>query len=298
MSQDNSLWFIQFLHPGGEHTLREGNIKGWNEKDHRRKYIKNRGTFVSKINGPKKEATLGFWGEWEPQSRVERVTQSLVEGPRFIHSPYLSLPASYDGLKNTDPFVFGEQFQYTLCQQYKNGRPTKLRNLSEGSVILFGSYLKNRFVLDTVFVVDHRDDHNISDFESKLRDKVSPVYMNATLMPMYEEMKEAGSCTSVANDVSFGLYYGATFDKPVKGMFSFFPTLAHDKHPNGFARPSIHIDDIISDNMTQGFKLNWIEEEGKIQKLWRKVADAVIDAGLELGVWTELPDQICPGTLK
>lgn len=33
--------------------------------------------------------------------------------PRFIYEPYYVVPKSYEGLENTDPFVFGEQFHCT-----------------------------------------------------------------------------------------------------------------------------------------------------------------------------------------
>ena len=62
-------------------------------------------------------------------------------------------------LQNTDPFVFGESFLYTCCQQFKNNRPTQLRYLAPGSVILFGSHRGGRFLLDTVFVTRRSRDH-------------------------------------------------------------------------------------------------------------------------------------------
>ena len=52
-----------------------------------------------------------------------------------------------------DPFVFGPQFHYTGCMQHREGRPTQLRHLRAGSVVLFGSCTgRSSFVLDTVFV--------------------------------------------------------------------------------------------------------------------------------------------------
>jgi predicted nucleotidyltransferase len=85
------------------------------------------------------------------------------------------MPHLRDGLRNTDPFVFGGKFMYTLCQQYKKEKhtstltPTKLHSLEKGSVILFGSRLNHDFVLDTVFVVKCWKDHRKKDLKARAR---------------------------------------------------------------------------------------------------------------------------------
>jgi len=53
-------------------------------------------------------------------------------------------------LQNTDPFVFGGEFRYSWCLQPSR---RSLRDLDMGSVILFGSRVNWKFVLDTVFVL-------------------------------------------------------------------------------------------------------------------------------------------------
>ena len=99
-----------------------------------------------------------FWGEWEPESEGEPIASTGPDGPRWIHRPYYVRPTSYPGdLQNTDPFVFGDRFLYTLCRQTKpisgHARPTFLRDLAPGSLILFGSLKGGDFVLDTALVV-------------------------------------------------------------------------------------------------------------------------------------------------
>lgn len=99
------------------------------------------------------EMPLLFWGEWEPNSHVvETFSPANNLWPRYLHEPYLpsskksavlspvSTPSSCIGDcsetkkkpkggcstdwdkncgQNTDPFVFGEAFIYSLCQQWR-----------------------------------------------------------------------------------------------------------------------------------------------------------------------------------
>lgn len=177
----DKLCFVQFLHPGKEHRPDIDGRKSWNKRSHRRKFLKNRGLYR---DGEKLiEGDILFWGEWEPESRViDRIDSPVEHGPRFIYEPYYIVPNSYLDLQNTDPYVFGEQFHYTLCQQATRKGSTQLRYLEKGSVILFGSCIELRtFVLDTVFVVDHWLDHDETDFMHVLRCEVSDTYAETTL---------------------------------------------------------------------------------------------------------------------
>jgi hypothetical protein len=96
----------------------------------------------------------------------------VLDGPHHIFSPYYQRPASYHRLQNTDPFVFGERFLFTICQQHTATGPTQLRFLERGSVILFGSSVGRRFVLDTVFVVSRWIDHDHASYQQKLEGQV------------------------------------------------------------------------------------------------------------------------------
>src|SRR5262245_14107376 len=174
----SKLCFVQFIHPGGEHRPDSGALKRWNRESHKRKFLRNPGRYVT--YGNIQEGHVAFWGEWEPESRVvKEIFHPIPKGPRYIYEPFYLVPASYRGLQNTDPFVFGERFYYTGCQQRTRNGPTQLRYLSRGSVILFGSCLdKSKFVLDTLFVVDGWVDHNEKNYKDVLGSKVSQAYID------------------------------------------------------------------------------------------------------------------------
>ena len=157
---------VQFFHPGKEHgydkTISKNGLflKDWNTTDHKRKFLLSEGSYVK--DDKKYDGKLLFWGEWEPPSRVEllrRQTECPPYGknPEYLHIPFL--PPANDIMKyqskhiyqNTDPFVFGNYFIYAICRQ-KN---KYLRTLKEGSLIIFGSKVNHRFVIDTVFVVKY-----------------------------------------------------------------------------------------------------------------------------------------------
>ncbi len=141
-----------------------GDLKSWNRGPHRRKFLLADGTYL--LKGVRREGRVAFWGEWEPPSRVLARHPADGDLPRFVHEPILECPASFQGLKNTDPYVFGDRFLYTGCQQHTNQgtSETQLRRLTRGSVILFGSCLGlSRFVIDTVLVVADHVDHSFED---------------------------------------------------------------------------------------------------------------------------------------
>lgn len=85
------------------------------------------------------------------------------------------------------------------------------------------------------------------------------------------------------------LYFGATYPNPVDGMFSFVPCLPYEPNTNGFARPVIKIEGATRDNLTQGYKLTPKTDLHGIKRLWDEVVKQVLDQGLMLGVFTELP---------
>lgn len=236
---DDRLCFVQFLHPGGEHQPDAGRVRTWNRNDHRRKFLRSPGRYLG-ANGPQ-DGRIVFWGEWEPESvAIAEVEEPLPDGPRWVYEPYFVPPegasdeAEYGGRQNTDPFVFGRRFLYTGCLQHKQGRPTQLRNLTRGSVILFGSCRSgSRFVVDTVFVVADHIDHTKLDHRDRLRGRVPPTYEAVTLAPWYANTDEPARIHR--------LYIGATYDETVEGMFSFVPCLPNALAPKGFARPTVRL---------------------------------------------------------
>ena len=229
---------------------------------------------------------LVFWGEWEPQSRVVcTYSDPVPDGPRLLYEPYYTPAASWQNERkqNTDPFVFGDQFQYAGCLQHTKRGATQLRYLDRGSIILFGSCREKRdFVIDTVFVVDRWIDHNRANQRSpEVRGAVSSTYGEVTLDPWY-----AGD---VPAERSHRLYFGATPETPVDGMFSFFPCLTAHAAEQGFARPAIRVDRRITQHLLQGKKLTTLDDPEEARELWAEVARQVEQQGLQLGVHAELP---------
>lgn len=276
--------FVQFIHPGGEHVPDHDGLKDWNTGPHRRKFLTAPGRYV--VAGAMRSDELVFWGEWEPQSRVVGTYLDPARGaPRFLYRPYYSQPANSLGarLQNTDPFVFGDQFHYTGCLQHTKRGATQLRFLDRGSIVLFGSCREKReFVVDTVFVVDRWIEHDQANQRTpEVRGAVSSTYGDVTLDPWY-----AGD---VHPERSHRLYFGATPETPVDGMFSFFPCLTAPAAKHGFARPEIRIDRRITPHLLQGKKLTSLDDAEEARELWAEIARQVEQQDLQLGVHADLP---------
>ena len=267
---DDKLLFVQFLHPGKEHEPDSDLVKLWNKKPHphKRKFLKEAGKYIA--DGRVVEGEMLFWGEWEPESTLERkIDDPISRGPRFIYEPYYVIPRSYNGLENTDPFVFGEQFHYTGCKQRAFGQ---LRHLLPGSVILFGSCEAQAFVLDTVFVVgDQWIDHTKSLYRRVLKARISQEYQEVTIGPWYQEPSaESKSCDSADSEGTWRLYFGVTYDKPLRGMYSFFPCKPYDARSKGFARPEIKLQEI-KPKMAMGVKYSEQSSLEDMKMLWDKI---------------------------
>jgi hypothetical protein len=282
----DELCFVQFLHPGKEHRPDRNGFKDWNRKDHRRKFVEIDGQCVK--NGKRLGGLLRFWAEWEPQSNVvTQITDPVTDGPEYVYNPFYVVPRSYRNLQNTDPFVFGSFF-YTGCQQNTERGSTQLRYLSRASVILFGSCVSGQFAIDTVFVVDKFEDHDKRSVQ-KLRNHLPEVYWSVTLAAWYQESRDDSCPSSCKPFESWRLYYGATVDSPVNGMYSFFPCCPAQESPVGFARPAIAIPGLITDGLLQGKKLNKGVNLESVKQHWDDVCNKVQSAGLSLGVYAETP---------
>jgi hypothetical protein len=220
---------------------------------------------------------------------VKREIDSPIDlGPRFIYEPYYVVPKSYDELQNTDPFVFGDEFHYTLCRQSR----ARLRHLSPGSVILFGSCKNHAFVLDTVFVVDRWIDHTRSNYRSVLAGKISQVYQEVTISPMYQEpCATSKSCAPAGSLETWRLYFGASYDKPLRDMYSFFPCQLYDAKSTGFVRPRVSLPGVITDKLNMGVKLTYLECLDDMKLIWGKVVKQVEEQGSAFGVYAEMPER-------
>lgn len=304
---EDKLCFVQFLHPGGEHCPDEGNKKSWNRAEfpHRRTFVKHRGRYVA--DGAVEENEIVFWCEWEPEADLVRPIDSpLPLGPNHIFEPYYVVPESYWGLHNTDPFVFGDEFYYTWCCQIRrSGAQTQLCYLAAGTVILFGSCRGKSFILDAVLVVDRSVWHRRDNYRDVLQGLLPQAYAEVTIAPSYGEHAAKGfgcgpkradtkpkrGCAEPSPVASNRLYFGAMYDRPYAGMYSFFPCRPYDPEDKGFERPRIHIPDIIRDGMAMGFKLNPQPSLEDSKKLWDEVVKQVTDQGLMLGVWAAMPER-------
>ncbi len=279
---DDQIRLVQFIHPGGEHEPDDGNEKHWNTGEHRRKFLQSRGQYISgDMPGHVAQDDLVFWGEWEAESSVVKTIKSPLDyGPRYIYKPYYgAVPTTW--AQNTDPFVFGDVFLYSNCKQATKRGLTQLAMLSRGSVILFGSCIaRSHFVIDTVFVVDWWMKFYPPNYKSELAGHVPKTFEDVTL-------------SRIAHHTStpFTLYFGATYNRRVGGMFSFFPCLPQSRCKRGFARPIVELPGQITNNLTQGKKMTVQPELADIEACWSAVVRQVMDKGLALGVAATLPEQ-------
>ncbi|MDH7577341.1 MAG: hypothetical protein QHH75_05810 [Bacillota bacterium] len=308
--EEDKLGFVTFYHPGAEHRPDSKNAIGWNAGKHKRKFLRQRGHYIDSATDEKvHEDTLYFWGEWEPESRVVRISKPVPNGPHYIYSPYYVPRTSYLAVQNTDPYVFGTHFLYTCCQQFKKKgltyKPQPVRYLSKGSVIIFGSHKAGNFILDTVFVVGGYTDHNFSDYRIKLRNKVTTTYMDVSLKPLYERGDEAcqGSKTKSVDicrqGYSFRLYYGSNYEEKnrLNGMFSFTPCLVGPAGESGFRRPVVDINhsSVISASQKQGIKVKELKSLDEAKNLWLEIVDNVLTQGCKLGIYLEEPSALVQG---
>lgn len=277
--------FVQFIHPGLEHGADRGSdVRSWNNGLHRRKFMKVRGRMF--VDGAE-ESDLVMWGEWEAASRaIARFARGAPGFPRFLHEPLPpNVPDRADALQNTDPFVFGDRFLYTCCQQFTKKGPTQLRYLAPGSVILFGSFLGGRFLLDTVFVTQRSIDHAPTDDPAPIEAATSAEYRRATVERIY--------ASDAGRPVDYRLYFGATPESPTDGMFSFFPCLPYDQDGDvAFARPEIRIDGYVNPALKQGYKIHLRDlTAADLHDLWEHVKMQVRKTGLRLGTCAALPQR-------
>lgn len=282
-----TIRIVQFLHPGPEHRPGRDGRKPWNTRDkhHRRTFVRQPGRCLRRLGETAVESELDFWCEWEPEAElISPGPKAVPRGPRHLFRPLLPPPRNdFAGLHNTDPCVFGG-FCFCACKQstYKS-----LKQLAPGSVLLFGSCLDDQFVLDTVFVVAS---HERYDGATYLDLDVPEAYREIALAPLFPEVAPDGTCRAAEPDRWFQLYRGASVDRPVAGMFSFFPCMPAGDGP-GFARPAIRMAKYVTDNHKQGIKGTAVAGVEAAQAVWEDVVGQVRDQGLWLGVEAEMPQR-------
>ncbi len=113
-----------------------------------------------------------------------------------------------------------------------------------------------------------------------MKNNIPNTCVDVAISTLYQKIKK---------DILCRLYFGATYNQPVNGMFSFFPCFPYNDRLKGFACPAIGIKDVITNNLPRGKKLNPQDNIKDVKKLWDKVVKQVKKQRLMLGVYTQLP---------
>lgn len=321
--------FVQFTHPGAEHVIpKKYNVKKdflypWNYLYHKRKFIETTAHYINQYDEILNDKIL-FWGEWEPESLARVITPHQIKGSKFpqnIHNPLLitntngKIVTNREFIaknnkfhcQNTDPFVFGDDFYYSICKQASF---TSLKNLAPGSIILFGSTINQNqpnayFALDTVFVVRESKPYNIQTYDADLKDYITNEY--AEIMG-FDYLRQninniQNSCFSMNN--SYTCYKGATYLKRVNNMYSFVPCVISSKYPQGFERIKITAKDfdniglpmpgtgIFTDNLNTTPKINTMDINNN-KKIWDKLRAIVHQQNCLEGVQMDYRHIIVP----
>ncbi|MBS0266777.1 MAG: hypothetical protein JSS02_32920 [Planctomycetes bacterium] len=206
----------------------------------------------------------------------------MTSFPKGVSRPRLvgRTPANLQDLHNTDPCVFGDCFRYCNCRQ---GSYAELQELGPGSIILFGSPRSGQFVLDTVFVVARAVRYQ----RGRSQDLVVPAWYRMLAL-------DPGCCDPKNPEESYCYYEGATFEKPVAGMFSFFPCLPGERSlcARGFERPTVGgvaLYERLGGKNSGGAFCTVISGLSEAAALWQTVAVQVLNQQLCLGITAEVP---------
>lgn len=134
-------------------------------------------------------------------------------------------------------------------------------------MVIFGSRVNRKFVVDTVFVVAEAIPYTSPNVRRIVGQRVPEHAYSLSL-----ELVGPGAYT---------LYIGATYDNPVEDMFSFVPAAPSADYPLGFPRPSGPPS--LQDRQTMG--INILDDP---KGYWLAVAVTVLGHGLCLGVGFDL----------
>lgn len=274
---------VQFPHPGGEHRPRPpkvGTVMPWNRGKHKRKFLRATARYI--LDGRSQEGDVGFWGEWEAQSRVLDVWPEDGDLPRFLQDPFYEAPREGVQHQNTDPFVFGETFLYTNCIQARN---QKLRQLTPGSVILFGSSPDAGFVLDTVFVVGDGQHPAYEIGERRvLLDR--PEADALVFRPLSTSTEHLG--------VGCRAYRSRPYTPDTDEPFSYVPCQPLDDAVR-FARPLLEpvgpLEGLITPTLRQQAKAVDLDD-ATASAVWQHVRSVVDQEGLALATHLQLPASV------
>ena len=306
---------VQFPHGGVEFPCnddnwldREKGMTKWNAGPHCRRLVKHQGMYVDK-KGSSGSSELAFWTEWEANTlvselpllnRTDRTVARWVHtvvwpDPDYAkpewtccHSKQNQLRAQcsstlLNGGTNTDPCVFGTTFKYCLCRQEKASHI--LKHLDEGALIVFGSTIDGVFYLDTVFVVNKRQEYETTPGSLDGLD-VSAEYRNLTMNRF------------VGFEGAF--YRGATISEKVMDMYSFTPAMLLPGKDQSFRRRcALNVDEInklncerqmFNPSNTQSVKFTQVANRpGLVKDVWEKIRQQVLDQDFVLGTCFDWP---------
>ncbi|GIX41642.1 MAG: hypothetical protein KatS3mg129_1375 [Leptospiraceae bacterium] len=292
---------IIFYHSGGQYNIDNRNqndnykffkktkktgLMLWNSYEHKRKFIKIKGDCIINTDHFKKNLPLVFWTEWEAESIFQLVNTNDIEKPQHIHIPILveDYPYSMDKFfQNTDPFVFGKNFIYSNCRQLQF---SSLKNLAPYSLILFGSKVNHKFVLDTLFVVKNKFSYNSNNIDNLKQVYKSSLFEKVVLQPILQFLKNH----------TLSLYEGVSYYEKEKfdGIFSFVPCKIY-KSPNYlFKRLELSPEkfpEIYSKNGNisgQGIKIIDSNKE-QIQLFWKRIYQELFNNDLCAGISFHYP---------
>lgn len=271
-----SILTVQLNHPGAEKPFKSGKgysyfenklIREWNaDKSHYRKFIRQEGEYIKELGQQPTKDELLLWGEWEGNSYFEPLKRRCPNG---IHQPFHSLHNR--NYQNTDPYVYGEKFLYSVCKQ--RGRLTQLE---KGSVVLFGSSFKNGFALDTVFVVGSFESvHEVAVNEAA---HYSKTYREATL-------EQLGNIYNRPNPASkLRLYKGLMYPENQE-LFSYTPCKPFNvENQTGFPRVTFHYENLVGfqfSNNPTGIKIISSKTE-QTKEIWNFITQEVLKQGYYL----------------
>lgn len=338
--QSTKVCFVQFTHPGAEHVIpKKYNVKKdflypWNYLYHKRKFIETTAHYINQYDEILNDKIL-FWGEWEPESLARVITPAPANGtdfPHNIHNPlFITNPKGKVLAKpyiinkkgdiiirqNTDPFVFGKNFYYSICQQGKsNGQ---IKNLANGSIILFGSKRGGStnpyFALDTVFVVADNRKFTTKNYKKDLKGFVPNEYPEIMGIDLWEDAFKDNNnfkriccckpCNPNGNPIQYTCYQGASYFHPIEGMYSFVPCVLSKTNPLGFERIKLTEADfnnigitipkkgIFNNKLNQHFKITITNIQDN-KKIWDKLREIVHQQNCLEGVQIDYRHIIVP----
>lgn len=142
------------------------------------------------------------------------------------------------------------------------------------------------YVVDTVFVVAKIEDCNKEKIED-YKDICNGVFYNAVLNKIYYGN---GSENTFENKI----IYGASYENPINGMYSFFPC-----HKASYAAyPRLQIDSAlhkeISLKLSSGGKYIIEDDKNAVIDFWGKLRQYTLDMGYLVGVKADLPLILTP----